>query len=164
MRLSKYLRPAPDFAEFGFRCASSLAGQAVTENVVTTVKLNTLITDDTGIMSAPVANTFVVPPGVWAVEAWATLSSTAYYQSSILSLFDATNSKTVAVATHSGHGVYSLQPRITTQIRLSSATNFQIKVLTNVASDIASYAYGTPFTNSSANTDQRASVKLWKLE
>lgn len=164
MRLSKYIRPAPDFAEFGFRCASNLAGQAITANVVTTVNLNALITDDTGLMVAPVSNVFVIPAGVWAVEAWASFSSTGNYTSAILSLFDATNGKTQAIATKGDHGAYYTRPLITTQIRLSSATNFELRILGSPVGVIASSSYGNQFTVATADTDQRASVKLWRLE
>lgn len=164
MRLSKYLRPAPDFAEFGFRCASSLAGQAVTANVVTTVNLNTLIADDTGLMVAPVANVFVVPAGVWAVEAWTSFSTSGYNCSAILSLFDATNNKTRAMSADGNNTAYHSRPLIATQIRLASATNFELRILGFPAGMIVSSANGNQFTVATADTDQRASVKLWKLE
>lgn len=165
MRLSKYIRPAPDFAEFGFRCASNLVGQAIAANTVTVLNINTLITDSAGIMSAPASNVFTIPAGVWHIEAWAVFSTAAQTSSAILTLFDKTNSKNVAMESHGDYSAYRAMPTITTQINLATPTNFELRILANVAGAThASPGATNIYTVATADTDQRASVKLWRLE
>lgn len=164
MKLSKYLHHVPDFAEYGWVCAPNASAQSISANTITKLNVDTIVSDEAGLLTMPSANVFTIPEGNWYVEAWASLSSTSNVLSAILSLYDEDASAFVTRASSASYQIYFEQPKIETQIKLPADTLFSLRVLSYVAADVRSAAYLNTFSNSTSGADQRTSIKLWKLD
>jgi hypothetical protein len=183
MNLSTIITGVPEYIEFAQVCAPNAAAQSITANTITTLILDTEVSDSSGIVSAPSSNRFTLPAGTYYYEASSQLG-VSRTDTNIGALFSLYNYSDTSYVSRSGFGgttintvTYSSNQygitynypaeKITRlslngQIAISASKIFELRALTNCDAGVCSAV--TAFTNSTERADQRTTIKLWKLK
>lgn len=177
MKLSTLYTTVPEYIEFGWVTAPNAAGQSISANTITTLYLNSQITPAiSGVSlsagSAPpsaVTSNFTLPAGTYYFEA-----STSTRQvggsngSGLLSLYNKSDSSYVTrgrIWDNYAGQPYSAYGTINGQFVISTSKTFDLRILTTLACTVDNGAGGAAFsTVSTADADQRTTIKLWKLK
>lgn len=158
------------YAEIIKSYAFNAAGQAITNDTLTTLQLNStpLRSSIDGLSVS--SNQITLPSGTYSISAQTVVASatnqTIY---SSIYLWDATNS-TVISSGADGSSVWnagvSQTPYISTQLTLSTSTLVEVRVIVQVPSSADGFVArdGTAtIGDSTADLDHRTKVKIWKL-
>lgn len=169
MKLSKFYTDVPDYLEYGYVCAPNATGQSITANTITKLELNTEV-QDFGGHGTLASNEVELQPGVYAWEGWGAFRTTvATYAGGVMSLYDVTNGKYVqrgsVDADFSAANPFSFRGRLSGQIVVGVATKFALRFVGSVNVNVSSGCYTMEAsTDSTADADQRVTLKLWKLK
>jgi hypothetical protein len=164
MKLSTLYTAVPEYIEFAWLTAPNAAAQAISANTITTLTLDTEVADTGGLVSAPSSNQFTLPAGTYYFEANTTCTSLSAYVTSILGLYNVSASSYVTRSNKSTENfLYSQMIEMNGQFVIAESQVFDLRVATNVAANIQSGGH-VAFTLSTAGTDQRTTIKLWKLK
>lgn len=176
MKLSTLYTRVPEYIEFAWVTSPNATGQSIASNTITTLTLNTKVADTGGLVSAPTSNRFTLPAGTYYFEAHTRYISTSVTPGSIFSLFNVTDSSYIGRSGNvSGPGFGVLFTSTSAvdfrnadcvstlggQFTLSGTKDLSLNLLCVNNSTVTN---GGAFTNSTANADQRTTIKLWKLK
>jgi len=156
------------YIEYGWVTAPNAAGQNIPANTITTLTLNTKVTDTGNLAGAPSSNQFTLPAGTYYYEAQTRLrNATSVQIASTLSLYNITTSQFVSrsgVGATTGHAIVrSLSMRLNGNMQIAASTTFELRLLTGSAATVDNGDGSNVFTNSTAGADQRTTIKLWKV-
>lgn len=171
MNLSSIITGVPEYIEFGWVTAPNAAGQSITSGTITTLTLTTEVADTGNLVSAPSSNQFTLPAGTYYYEANTRYQSGATLVASTFSLYNETDGVYVTrsgQATGGGHNnSRAVCPHINGQMTIAASKAFSLRLLLTQsgggAVTVSNGDGGTEHGNSTANADQRTTIKLWKL-
>jgi hypothetical protein len=164
MKLSTLYTAVPEYIEFAWLTAPNAAAQAISANTITTLTLDTEVADTGGLVSAPSSNQFTLPAGTYYFEAQTNYNNNlGNYNSGILALYNVTDSTYVSRSNKFDGTKYSTGIKNNGQFVIAAAKTLELRLATANASNISSTGF-TAFTLSTAGTDQRTTIKLWKLK
>lgn len=172
MNLSSIITGVPEYIEFGWVTAPNAAGQTITNGTITTLTLTTEVVDTGDLVSAPVANVFTLPAGTYSYEASTKIRrGTANIAAAILALYNTTDAAYVSRSNVASHGGLRSDDSscllLSGMFKISDSKSFDLRILTAVDSSLTvtvdSGVSGLTHSNSTANADQRTTIKLWKL-
>lgn len=165
MNLSSLYTSIPDYLEYAWKPAPNAAGQAVSANSITTLTMDTEVSDLGGHGSINAGtSTITLNAGTYYYEALTNCTAGAviggvlylYNGSSQVSgasllPFNSSNSSGGGRGELKGNLVLTTTGSLTLRLLVSGAVTVETCSLTN-------------FTLSTANADQRTTIKLWKLK
>jgi hypothetical protein len=171
MLLSNYLLSGgvKPYLEYGWVTAPNATAQTITNNTITTLTIDTEIVD-TGNNGSISGNQITLAAGTYYFEANAPIvTSNGAYYSYILSLRNNVTTTPIIISSVSNsllsasNGITVLKGQFT--ILASSVFDLTLICATSSGSTLngVTAQYVTPFTLSTAGTDQRTTIKLWKL-
>lgn len=167
MNLSTLYISVPEYIEFGWVTAPNAAGQSITANTITTLTLDTEVSDTGNLVSAPSSNQFTLPAGTYYFDVSAPLGSTSSGATGLVGLYNATASAWVSRERFSVSN-YALQAtltHVTGQFVITGNTMFDVRAVISVAGRNGNGALAmTDMTLATAGTDQRTTIKLWRLK
>ena len=165
---------AADYIEFAWVCAPNATAQTVSVDTVTTLTIDTEVQDTGDLVIAPgtgglPANTFELPAGIYYYEAFTRFTAGNLATPFIFSLYNVSDSAYVA---RSNYGTVPASvssrnccPTISGQFKITSSKRFRLQLLVDGQSvTIASSDSGTQSSVTTADADQRTTIKLWKLK
>jgi len=153
------------YLEFGWVCPLSAAGQPILANTVTTLSCNTKVTDTGGYGAINNSNQITLSAGTYYYKVNCRFgSTTGEVAAGSLSLYNVSTNQYVTTKPliTLPNGAYS---DFDGQITTTALSTFDIRTgsrgytYSNTGWD---YSYG-PGTVGIANSDQRTTIKLWKL-
>ena len=153
------------YLEFGWVTAPNAAGQSIPANTVTTLTIDTEIVDLGGFGSIA-ANQVNLAAGTYFFKGSAPFVDvpSGSIVSAILGLYNVTDSFYITRLNYSFlSGGGAVPSNIEGQFTIAGSKAFDLRVITNVACKHVSGAYNTLFSLATAGTDQRATLKLWKV-
>jgi len=175
MKLSTLYTAVPEYIEFGWVTTPNQSGQSISANIATPLILNSEVADTGNFVVAPLNNRFTLPAGSYFFEATTRFVATSLV-GSVFILYNVTNSNIIA---RSGKvegpgmafGYMDIGPGsihyadhtaiIDGQFQISNSNTFELQLIAGVPVTIQN---GWGMTNSTANADQRTTIKLWKLK
>lgn len=183
MKLSTLYTSVPEYIEFAWVPANpSTAGDTITEQTVTTLRLDTEVQDTGSLVRAPglsitgqaiTANNFQLPAGTYYFEAYTKLRVTAANSvGAILGLYNTSDSRYETRSNQIVKGAISEdkagQVVCSGQFKITAAKNFDLRLLVTVegasGTVIVDSGVGVEtFSNTTAGADQRTTIKLWKV-
>jgi hypothetical protein len=164
MKLSTLYTAVPEYIEFAWLTAPNAAAQAISANTITTLTLDTEVADTGGLVSAPSSNQFTLPAGTYYYEAQTHYKlSSNNLESGILALYNVTDSTYVSCSNNFAGGERGSNIQNNGQLVIAAAKTFELRLAVANSSNIIS-TDETAFTLSTAGTDQRTTIKLWKLK
>jgi hypothetical protein len=170
MLLSNYLLSGgvKPYLEYGWVCAPNTAGQAITANTITTLTIDTEVAD-TGNNGSIFGNQITLNSGTYYYEIYVPLTSVnSNYNALIVGLRKNPSTSPEFISRKGFQGYANTFPdkTLSGQFTINTSTVFDITAITTWdvgSSVIRTTAALTPFTLSTAGTDQRTTIKLWKL-
>jgi hypothetical protein len=163
MKLSTLYTAVPEYIEFAWVTAPNAAAQAISANTITTLTLDTEVADTGGLVSAPSSNQFTLPAGTYYYEAQTHYAHSFEYKSGLLALYNVTDSTYVSCSNNFAGGERGSNIQNNGQLVIAAAKTFELRLAVANSSNIIS-TDETAFTLSTAGTDQRTTIKLWKLK
>lgn len=160
-RILRYTPSLPDYLEYGWVCAANTAGQSISANTVTTLTIDTEISDSGGHGSVS-ANQVTLAAGTYYFEANVPIYQVSGYDT-VLSLYNVTDASYVTrrKIAYSFNGDISSVTLIG-QFTIASSKTFAVQAL--CAGGSSNNGVGTsPLTLGTSGADQRTTLKLWKL-
>lgn len=166
MNLSSIITGVPEYIEFGNVVAPTAAAEVIATNTVTTLLINTEVSDSGGLVGSPTSNEFTVPAGTYYYEA----STSGDFDNFSAGVFHAILSLQKSDGTYISRANYTISATtrhsaicvLSGQFTIATSTAFRLTMLTNQDFYIGRDA--PAFTISTANADQRTTIKLWKLK
>lgn len=154
-----------DYIEFAKVCAPNVSHQVIPANTITTLEVDTEVADTGSIVVAPSGNKFTLPLGIYYFEAFVayTIVSTDGF---VFSLYNVTATSYVTRSgSNTGSNSYGGSATLKGQMKLLVPTQFELRGLCYDQSRIGNGSYnGTVITNSTANADQRATFRAWRIK
>lgn len=154
-----------DYIEFAKVCAPNDSHQSIPANTITTLEVDTEVADTGGIVGAPSGNKFTLPQGIYYFEGFVayTMMTTAGF---IFSLYNVTTPSYVTRSgSNTGSNSYGGSATLKGQMKLAVATQFELRGLCYTESRIGNGFYNeTVINNSTANADQRATFRAWRIK
>jgi hypothetical protein len=169
MNLSSIITGVPDYIEFGWVCAPNATQQSFAANTITTLTLDTEISDAAALVSAPSSNQFTLPSGTYYFEASAMIGGDAAAGTSIIGLYNVTDSAWVSRCKYawSNYAFPPTPPTCSGQLVIAESKTFDVRAVSSVAAvngrGAANITDFSTVTNGAA-ADQRTTMKLWKLK
>jgi len=167
MKLSTLYTTVPDYIEFAWVTAPNAAGQSISGNTVTTLTLDTEVADTGSLVSAPTSNQFTLPAGTYYFEAETKCRVAAVRNATVFSLYNFSDSAYISKSGRVSIGSRdseSISCALNGQFVISSSKTFELRLLCQVSATVDNGTYSIAFTDSTANADQRTTIKLWKLK
>jgi len=171
MLLSNYLLSGgvKPYLEYGWVTAPNTAGQAITDNTITTLTIDTEIVD-TGNNGSISGNQITLAAGTYYFEANAPIvTNSGNYMSYILSLRKNVTTTPVIISSisNTSYAAPNSVAVLKGQFTISVSSVFDLTIICSASSGSllngATAQVITPFTVSTAGADQRTTIKLWKL-
>lgn len=166
MKLSTLYTTVPDYIEFAWVTTPDAAEQNISAHTITTLTLDTEVADTGNLVSAPASNQFTLPAGTYYFEATSipiatALSSGLYKWILSLNKSDGTYiTRQASISSNGGGPVFITE--LSGQFELTGSTALELRILSNRPLTITSL--NPTMTDSTANADQRTTIKLWKLK
>lgn len=166
MKLSTLYTAVPEYIEFGWVTAPDANGQSISANTITTLTLDTEVADTGALVSAPTSNQFTIPSGTYYFDVSAPLGASAQAVVGFIGLYNVTGSAWISrerFAT-TNYAQQMMLSHLIGQFKISASTTFDVRCVLSVAGNNGRGSLNmTDMTLNTASTDQRTTVKLWKL-
>jgi hypothetical protein len=156
---------ASTYFEYGWVCAPNAAGLAIPANTLTTVTLDTEVSDSSGTGSVAL-NRVTLPSGTYYWEAQINLGDSGAGSvtniQSIALLYNFTDSTYVTRSRSKAGKLAENMHTLNGQFTISASKAFELQVISAAATNVGDI-YDVQFTLATAGLDQRATFKAWKL-
>lgn len=159
------LKGAFPYLEYGWVCAPNAAGQTITPNTITTLTIDTEISD-TGNNGSIASNQITLNAGTYFFEAFLNHFSDASQTAGIFSLYNVTDSVYITRNFSPSSVGQTTNHRLTGQFTIATSKVFDLRFLCEVSTgtiQVRSGSFNNTLTLATAGADQRTTLKLWKL-
>ena len=158
------------YLEYAYICAANYVGSEVVvpSETVTTLRLNTEIADSGNFGTLDTGTSRItLSPGTYSYEVYTRIMNDGAPPSTNFAgnvgLYNVSDSQFVTrqgpTDTQYNSGAFKFNGQIT----LTTAKIFDIRTIINAASKVTNSSYFYYNTTSTPNTDQRTTIKLWKI-
>lgn len=150
------------YLEYGWVCAPNAAAQTVALETLTTLTIDTEVSDVGGFGSVA-ANQVTLAAGTYSFEAVTRCSTTGF--AGLFGLYNVTSSSFVTRTgpIMTGDTRHAVSYLLTGQMTLSVPTTLELRLLASAEAKILNSAGTGSSSDSTAGVDQRTTLKLWKL-
>lgn len=159
------------YLEYAYICAANYVGSEVVvpSETVTTLRLNTEIADSGNFGTLDTGTSRItLSPGTYSYEVYTRIMNDGAPPSTNFAgnvgLYNVSDSQFVTrqgpTDTQYNSGAFKFNGQIT----LTTAKIFDIRTIINAASKVTNSSYFYYNTTSTPNTDQRTTIKLWKID
>jgi hypothetical protein len=169
MDLSNIIGTGPrPYLEYGWVCAPNTAGQLIAGNTITTLTIDTEIAD-TGNFGSIASNQITLAAGTYYFEGITPIGMSGGAQTTplvIFGLYNNSSSSWVSRIQLNGHALHvsTTSTTLKGQFTITSTNSFSLQAAASAAANVgSSYWAMTSLALSTANADQRTTIKLWKL-
>jgi hypothetical protein len=163
MLLSNYLLSGgvKPYLEYAWVCAPNTAKQVITANTIQALTIDTEVAD-TGNNGSISGNQITLNSGTYYFEASTCgyETATTNFMQVILGLYNTSGSYVTRRLGNQGNISYAIDATINGQFTISATSTFELRILSYFGITIGTLTNSTLTT---ANADQRTTIKLWKL-